>query len=419
MRDLRTSILDEVKRLAEFSRGELDVSKRRQEELEKQLAEAISQSRTTDSAELTIRSLENQAKALRSMYDSFLQRYMGSLQQETFPITETRVLSPAAPPQYKSKPKGKKILMIGLVGGLGLGIALGLLKEIMDRGFRTSAQVERALELPCLSLVPLLPSIEEASPPLQSEEDLKRRYISTSSAIHHAVVDMPLSRYAEAIRSIKLAIDLSPDKTSAPIIGITSAMPSEGKTTISTSLAQLIAHCGKKVIVIDCDLRKPMLTKNLAPKAAIGLAEIVSQERSIEEAIWRDPKTNLVFLPAAGPGPVIHTTEILSAEATRELFAKLRADYDYIIVDLPPLAPVVDVRATSMLIDRFVLVVQWGQSKIDTVQHALHVAPHIYDRMMGVVLNKTDIKEMVRWDSYTSDYYSDKHYALYGLSELG
>ena len=419
MRDLRTSILDEVKRLAEFSRGEVDVAKRRQEELEKRLAEAITQSRTTDSAELTIRSLENQAKALRSMYDSFLQRYMGSLQQETFPITETRVLSPASPPQFKSKPKGKKILVIGLVGGLGLGIALGLLKELMDRGFRTSAQVERALELPCLSLVPLLPSIEEASPPLQSEEDLKRRYISTSSAIHRAVVDMPLSRYAEAIRSIKLAIDLSPDKTSAPIIGITSAMPNEGKTTISTSLAQLIAHCGKKVIVIDCDLRKPMLTKNLAPKAAIGLAEIVSQERSIEEAVWRDPKTNLVFLPAAGPGPVIHTTEILSAEATRELFAQLRADYDYIIVDLPPLAPVVDVRATSMLIDRFVLVVQWGQSKIDTVQHALHVAPHIYERMMGVVLNKTDIKEMVRWDSYTSDYYSDKHYALYGLSDSG
>ncbi len=235
MRDLRTSILDEVKRLAEFSRGELDVSKRRQEEIEKQLAEAISQSRTTDSAEMTIRSLENQAKALRNTYDSFLQRYMGSLQQETFPITETRVLSPAAPPQRKSKPKSKKILLIGIVGGLGLGVAVGLFKEVMDGGFRTSAQVERALELPCLSLVPILPGLEEATPPLQSEEDLRRRYLSTNSAIHHAVIDMPLSRYAEAIRSIKLAIDLSPDKTSAPVIGITSAMPSEGKTTISTT----------------------------------------------------------------------------------------------------------------------------------------------------------------------------------------
>ncbi len=90
-----------------------------------------------------------------------------------------------------------------------------------------------------------------------------------------------------------------------------------------------------------------------------------------------------------------------SAEATRELFEQLRAGYDYIIVDLPPLAPVVDVRATSMLIDRFVLVVQWGQSKIDTVQHALHVAPHMLERMMGVVLNKTDIKEMARWGIHT------------------
>ncbi len=78
-----------------------------------------------------------------------------------------------------------------------------------------------------------------------------------------------------------------------------------------------------------------------------------------------------------------HITEFLSAEATRELFEQLRADYDYIIVDLPPLAPVVDVRASSMLIDRFVLVVQWGRSKIDTVQHALHTAPNVYQRMMG------------------------------------
>jgi polysaccharide biosynthesis transport protein len=422
MRDLRTSILDEVRRLAESSRGEFEVAKQRQQEIEKRLTEAISQSRSTNSAEMTIRELDNQAMGLRSMYDTFLKLYMGSVQQETFPITETRVLSPASPPQSKSKPNTKKVMAIGIVGGLAFGIALGLLRDVMDRVFRTSAEIEGALELPCLSLVPLLRGLKppkQTTGSQQADEDLRRRFISTHSAIHHCVIGMPLSRFTEAIRSIKLAIDLSPNKTSNQVIGITSALPNEGKTTIAATLAQLIGHSGKKVIIVDCDLRNPSLSASLAPNAAMGIIEIINGNRSIEETVWRDPKTNLVFLPCVRRGPLVHTSEILSAEAMRGLFDRLRATYDYIIVDLPPLAPLVDVRVTSPLIDCFILVVEWGRSKIDVVQHALHTAPNIYECLIGAVLNKTDIKAMIRYDTSRSDYYSDSHYAHYGFSDAG
>src|SRR5689334_21231675 len=128
MRELRTSIREEVRRLAESSKGELNVAKQRQEEIERQLTEVVSQSRSTNSAEMTIRELENRAKILRGIYETFLQRYMGSVQQETFPVTETRVISPASPPQSKSKPKSKKVLALGAVAGLALGIALGLFR---------------------------------------------------------------------------------------------------------------------------------------------------------------------------------------------------------------------------------------------------------------------------------------------------
>jgi succinoglycan biosynthesis transport protein ExoP len=422
MRDLRTSILDEVRRLAESSRGEVDVARQLQEEIEKQLTEAVSQSRSTNSAEMTIRELENQAKGLRSMYETFLQRYMGSVQQETFPITETRVISPATPPQSKSKPKTKKVMALGIAGGLAFGIALGLLRDLMDRVFRTSAQIEAALELPCLSLVPVLRVPKQPNPTAgarQDDQDLRQRTISTGSEIHHAVVGMPLSRFAEAIRSIKLAIDLNPNKTSNQVIGITSSLPNEGKTTIAASLAQLIGHGGKKVIIVDCDLRNPSLSTSLAPNAAAGIIEVVNGNHSLEETIWRDPATNLVFLPAVRRGPLFHTSEILAAEAMRQLFDRLRATYDYIIVDLPPLAPLVDVRATSPLIDCFILVVEWGRSRIDVVRHALHTAPNIYEGLVGAVLNKTDIKAMMRYDTYRSDYYSDSHYARYGFSDSG
>jgi succinoglycan biosynthesis transport protein ExoP len=105
MRDIRTSILDEVRRLAETSRSDFEIAKQRQQNIEKQLAQAVSLSQTTNSAELTMRELEGNAKGYRSLYETFLQRYMGSVQQESFPISEARLISPASPPQSKSKPK--------------------------------------------------------------------------------------------------------------------------------------------------------------------------------------------------------------------------------------------------------------------------------------------------------------------------
>lgn len=420
MRDLRTSIFEEVTRLAEASRNEYTAAKQRQQAIEKQLNEAVSQSHSTNSAELTIRELESRAKGLRTLYETFLQRYMGSVQQESFPISETRVISPAIPPQSKSKPKTPLILAFGIMGGIAAGIGLGLLRDTMDRVFRTSAQIESTLELPCLSLVPL---IRNQSPPKQAtlaqqtDEVLRHRTITTNSAILNAIVDTPLSRFTEAIRSIKLSVDLNPNKTSNDVIGITSALPSEGKTTIATALARLIAHSGKKVIVVDCDLRNPSLTANLAPNAAAGIIEVINGTRTLEEVVWRDPKTNLVLLPVVRRGPLFHTSEILAADTMRRLFERLRTTYDYIIVDLPPLAPLVDVRVTTPLVDCFILVVEWGRTKIDVVQHALHTAPNIYDCLVGTVLNKTDMRAMARYDNYSSDYYSDDHYAHYGFSD--
>ena len=422
MRELRSSIFEEVRRLAENSRSDLEVAKQRQQQIEKQLAEAVVQSRTTNSAELTIKELENRAKGLRSLSDMFQQRYIGSKQQETFPISETRVIQPAAPPQSKSKPKSKIVMALGLIGGIGFGVMLGLFRELMDRVFRTAAQIESELGLSCLALVPELVVPQSPVRRVKSrptDGDLGQRTVAKDSAIHRAVIDRPLSRFAEAIRSIKLAIDLNATKTSNQVIGLTSALPNEGKTTIAASLAQLIGHGGKSVIVVDCDLRNPSLSSSLAPNATAGIIEVTNGSRSIEETVWRDPTTNLAFLPAVRRTDLLHSSELLSTDSMHKLFDRLRASYDYVIVDLPPLTPLVDVRATTQLIDHFILVVEWGQTKIDVVKHALHTAPTIHDSLIGTVLNKTDIKAMARYDSYLRDYYNDDHCARYGLSNSG
>ena len=162
------------------------------------------------------------------------------------------------------------------------------------------------------------------------------------------MINSPFSRFAEAIRSIKLAIDLSNGSVNGEqVIGFTSSLPNEGKSTISASLALLVAQAGARVILVDCDLRNPSLTRKLAPGANSGFLEVISGAVSLQDAVWTDLATNLAFLPASIKTRVVNSSDFLAGDATTALFKQLRANYDYVIVDLSPLMPVVDARATT------------------------------------------------------------------------
>jgi Mrp family chromosome partitioning ATPase len=133
----------------------------------------------------------------------------------------------------------------------------------------------------------------------------------------------------------------------------------------------------------------------------------------LEDTIWTDTVTGLDFLPGKRV-TLANTSDILSTDATKQLFDRLRATYDYVVVDLPPLAPIVDVRATTALIDSFVLVVEWGGTTPDVVEHALNAAPNVYDALLGTVLNKADMKAMKSYANHIGEYYNDEHYLRYG-----
>ncbi|CCD84544.1 putative exopolysaccharide polymerization protein, ExoP-like [Bradyrhizobium sp. ORS 285] len=420
MKSIRQAILDEVRRLADVAKHDYEEAKQQQQEVEKQLAQAVARSRDTTAAEVSIRELETSAKGYRALYDTFLQRYMGSVQQGSFPIAKARVISAATPPKKKSKPKSIVLLGIGLFGGLALGGGLGLLREFKDRSFRTTNQVEDRLRLPCLSVVPLLNLADvdrvtrEAALKLPdtTPADEGQRLVARGPGTCWAASAMPSSRFAESIRSLKVAIEQDPSRSSRKVFGLTSALPDEGKSVIAASLAQSFASSGKRVIVVDCDLRNPSLSAMLAPHACTGIVDVVTGARPLEDALWTDPVTRLQFLPAKGAAS--GSSDILANEQMRRLFEQLRDAYDYVIVDLPPLAPVVDARAISGLLDSFVLVVEWGRTPADVVEHALNTAPNVYDALLGVVLNKTDMKALKRYANHFGDYYNHKYYARYG-----
>jgi capsular exopolysaccharide synthesis family protein len=220
-----------------------------------------------------------------------------------------------------------------------------------------------------------------------------------------AVVDSPSSPCAEAVRAIKLIVDMS---SQAKTIGLTSCLPNEGKSSVAAAVAALIAQGGARVILVDCDLRQCALSRELTPATSAGFLDVATGKIDLADAVWTDPTTGMAFLSAGRRAS--NAAEILASEATKSLFDILRTKYDYVIVDLPPLVAGVDVRATSGLIDSYVLVIEWGVTKIDAVQYALRHAPGVQANIVGAVLNKVNIAAMGRYDRYGADYYQ-----YYGL----
>jgi capsular exopolysaccharide synthesis family protein len=289
----------------------------------------------------------------------------------------------------------------------------------MDRVFRTTAQVETALDVPCVALVPLVDDASTAEsltrddvlPPIGSKT------IARDGSVGWVVTEQPLSRFAEAIRSIKLAADLNTTNKTHKVVGITSALPHEGKSTVAAALGQLVAQVGRKVIVVDCDLRNPSLSRTLAPNATLGIIDVLAGEHSLEDTIWRDGPGGMAFLPALSRSRIFHTSEVLASEPTKALFEELRESYHYVILDLPPLAPLIDVRATPHLVDGYFLVIEWGRTKIDVVQHALNTAPGVYEALLGTILNKANMEFMSRYEMHRGKYYYNKHFARYGYTD--
>jgi succinoglycan biosynthesis transport protein ExoP len=169
--------------------------------------------------------------------------------------------------------------------------------------------------------------------------------------------------------------------------------------------------------LLDCDLRNPSLSRKLARTAKSGLLEVVAGSASPDGVLWMEPTSGFTFLPAMTSSRVAHSSQILASDPTRKLFDCLRESYDYVIVDLPPLAPIVDVRVMTNLIDSFVFVVEWGSTKIDVAEHALDNARGVYDNLLGVVLNKVDMSLFRRYENHRGNYYYNRYYSRYGYTD--
>jgi succinoglycan biosynthesis transport protein ExoP len=378
------------------------------------------------------------------LYETFLQRYTELVQQQSFPISEARLISPATPPTSKSYPSTSIVLGIStLLAGIS-AFGAGWLRDKYDRTFHTNDEVQEILGLDCLAIIPIVKraandafehvegsaarDITAFSPSRPRDTrhrlatlladvksgDTTPRIINRDATAAWTAIQNPLCAFSESMRSLKLALDLHGLVKPEPVVGFTSSLPNEGKSTVAVSLAQTIALAGGNCILLDCDLRNPSLSRQLAPDASRGLLDVLSGKCAIEDAIWKDDITKLDFLPMVAQSRLTNTGDILTSHALEELFATIRQRYNYVIVDFSPISPIIDVRATKHLVDAYIYVVEWGVTKTDVVEYAMRNAPEIRDNTLGIVLNKVDTRLHRSFVSKYKDYHSDKYHERYG-----
>ncbi len=400
MAALQHAIWDEILRIAESYKSELQIAKSQEESIDKRMGEVFQQSASTRQSQVRLRELETAANTYRGIYETFLSRFTQSVQQQSFPSTEARVIS-VATPGTKSSPKIGLTLAFASFCGLGLGIMAGFAREHLSRQIRTRAQLESLLGTSCLAVIPSFAS---------RLSTLRKKGPTKESGAFRKISEVaPFSATAEALRHAKVAIDLNP--TDSKIIGIVSALPGEGKTTVAATLAAFVAKSGARTLLIDGDLRNPSISNTLGYRNSPGLLDVVANKSSAHDLVIHDLKYKFDFLPSSTQIKPANSSDILNSPAVKQMLKLAATDYDYVFVDLPPILAVVDVKAVAHLFGAFILVVEWGSTSTDDIVRAVAVSNTFSEKLIGTILNKADVTAMRRMEGYSDrvyKYYTDE-----------
>ncbi|PZM15561.1 polysaccharide biosynthesis tyrosine autokinase [Rhizobium tubonense] len=410
MAEYERQMFEELGRIAESYNSELQVSKAKEDALRLNVSQATGVSAVAGETQVQLRELERAADSYKNLLQTFLARFQEASQQQSFPITEARIITKATPPIKPSKPKKPLVVAIATFLGIALGGGLGAFREFRDRFFRTGEQVRQNLNLEYLGAALLVEKIKPINEPALAGD---LRVVRPNNDLLRYVVEHPHSAFAETMRSAKIAVDLQGSEKGSKIIGVVSTLPGEGKSTIAVNFAELLAMQGAKTLLIDADLRNPGATRGIGLSAEDGLLEVLIGQRPMKETFFVDPKTNLTFLPAVVKRRVPHSPELLVSPAMIRLLDEAKSNFDYIVLDLPPLGPVVDARAISPLLDTVLMVVEWGRTSRKVVRSTLLNEARLYDKCAGVILNKVDAKKMKLYRDFGSDEYYHSRYSAY------
>ena len=410
-------IFDEISRLLQTYQSEVQIATDRVATLERSIEEMRGGNQTDAAALAKLKTLEQEATTYNNLYAAYLQKAQEMLQQQSFPVTDARIITEAAIPLLPSSPKKMLVILGSLVLGGLVGAGVAALREFRERGFRTASQVREELGLDFVAYIPEVPKEIFLVRARTGDENRNGRGDRLVRPIHggmEIVLDEPLSRYAESMRAMKVSTDFRFGMRRPLVVGFVSMFPNEGKSTAAKNFASLVAAQGERVLLIDGDLRNPQLTRSLTPSAKLGLVDLLhSPEKPLADALHVEERSKLVFLPGATHRRIPATGDVLGSQAMFDLIRAATARFDLVVVDLPPLGAVIDAVAACRFIDGYHLIVEWGDTPRNAVRDMLIAETAIVEKTIGVALSKVEIDKLEMFDTHASYGYVGEYQSRY------
>jgi capsular exopolysaccharide synthesis family protein len=377
----------EIQKVIQALRNDYLAAQANERSLQMVLEQQRQEAQELNRASIQYGALQRDADSNRELFQGLLQRTRETDLSANLRTNNIRVVDAAEPPQAPSSPNRRNNLILGLLGGLLLGVGLAFLFEQVDGRIKSPEEIKAYLGLPCLAILPALKPRPEYPDPLVSGD------------VPHV--------FAEATKSMRTNLLFSSAEESSKAVAVTSTGPGEGKTVVSANLAIALAHAGQRVLLVDCDMRRPRVHMLFTCNQEPGLSNVLVGNARVNEAVRKTTTQNLWVIPAGKHPP--NPAELLGSKRFTELVRKLGDHFDWILLDCPPAMAVTDAVLVAHNAHGVVFVVGAEMTQRAAARHALDLIESGKARFFGAVLNRVELER----NPYYYARYHRREYAEY------
>lgn len=391
---VRNRIKAEISRIVTSIKNEYELALAQEQQMMTALEEQKREAMDLNEKSIRYGELDREAESNKRIYNALLQRTKETSVTEQLETSNIRIIDQASIPNYPVAPRKKLNIFLAMVVGAVLGTALAFFFEYIDNSIKTPDDIKQYLNIPFLGFIPRV-----------AYQDSLMENTGPHSTELVVAID-PKSTVSEAYRSLRTNVLFS-SLERGPVLLVTSAGPTEGKSITVANLAVTMAQSGSKTLIIDCDLRKPRMHKifNVADHER-GITDMIANfgSNGTRITVKRTKIPNLDLIPCGQIPP--NPSELLSSERTRLLIDALSHVYDKILIDSPPVNVVTDPVILSQIVGGVIMIIRAGETGRDVVRRAREQLLDVEANILGGVLNSVDLKkDNYYYYSYYHNYY--------------